>query len=468
MMRFANYTAVFVGALLLIVRPFVLAKLRSPRSHRVVGRFSLVATVSLCMVVCVSLYYFSTTAYIGANSILYDWDAQYWYAGGKTWLAGESPYDTNAFKRVWINELGEASLPSRWGVAFVYPPTLLLIGIPMALLPWSLAAPALRIASVLSFIGIILMAVRLGGGAGSRPWRELDTWVCAGMSCLLLSVSQTIYQGQVSLIVVFGMMLAFSASQGRSTAVVGVMGLLLASIKPQISLPLLIYVLVRGPHRHIVVGLLTTVAMSLALLVATPVTALVENVRTSLSVHMGEQDWNQLSRYDSLPSLLGTTPYAKGAAAAGIALGVLVAALLATRQRQVGLTGGRQTDRHVLHLLLALSVALMPLHWYDTVLYVPLVAHLAFDRSAWKKLLVIGAVFVHSYVWDKRLLILLNLPLHNLDLRRAMDFTNANFWLNASQWAAVMSGVVLALVAVFWLVHSREVSIVDSSRVSGG
>jgi hypothetical protein len=425
------------------------ARPRSPAVKVAVGGFCALALVSLC--------YFSLNPYyaVGNAPWLRDFDTRYWYAGGKCWLSGASPYDPVAFRQAWTEAFGEALIPA-YGLAFVYPPTLLLVAAPVSLLPWSMASLVVRLLGCGAFLGILWVSARLAGSAaGARP-APAEPWLYAGFSALLLPVSQTLFQGQTSLFVVLGIVLAVYAWT-RGSLLLLVAGCVLASMKPQISLLMLVYVLGAAGWRKAAAGAATVAGVSAALVLRVPTAGLLDQVRSSLEIH-GVQVFNQLDNYDSLAGLFGATPFGKAFQRGFIAAGVL-AALALVRSSRPG--DDRSTTLRRVLALAAVSMAVMPIHRYDATLYVLIVMALVTVAGLRDKILVIAAVFLHGYVWDGRVSTLLALPWSGFDVHRAME--RDNFGL-AGHASALVAGVILAILLALPDLRPRVSPIVQQPR----
>jgi len=68
---------------------------------------------------------------------IWDFDTRAWYTGGTCWWDGHSPYDREYYAETWTELYGA---PPHDQATFVYPPTMALISLPLALMPWPVAA----------------------------------------------------------------------------------------------------------------------------------------------------------------------------------------------------------------------------------------------------------------------------------------------------------------------------------------
>jgi hypothetical protein len=138
----------------------------------------------------------------------------------KYWLAGGNPY--SAFP----NNHGTMYLPG----AFAYPPPALLLGTPLALLPWWLSG-----------ILIVLLSI-----IGFEYWGRRSS----GRSCLLwlvlwLPFAQGLWIGQITLLSLVGLMLADMAYGERQDRRAGIL-LALALMKPQTVILPIAYMLIQA------------------------------------------------------------------------------------------------------------------------------------------------------------------------------------------------------------------------------
>lgn len=402
------------------------------------------SAVLLCVVACTVFFY---RAHVPSQSgVLYDFDARYWYVAGKCWLAGQSPYDTDAFSATWTRELGDHTRPT-YDTAFVYPPTMLLLGIPMACLSWDAARLALRLISCLAFFGSCFFSMGIVADCLERGWKCRELWFWAGCCGLLFSVSQALYQGQNSLIVLCGMTAMLYAWKRNSEGLF-LLGFLLASIKPQITVLVMLYVLARGGIAPVCRAAAAVGLISLALVAVVPHESIVPHVAESVRIHMQQQVFNQFNHYDTLPGLLGGTSAGPGVFVGGILAGCMIVVGLALLLRHRATDRLQVADVAGLQFVYALSVAVLPLHRYDTVLYVPLLISLPVVMGPGRRLLLGGTVLLHGCVWMGGLLKLgarcvLQLPPERIGL-----FVQQHYWDIASDSAAIMAGVVLMIVTL--------------------
>lgn len=177
-------------------------------------------------------------------------DGRYIYVSGACWLSGQSPYNVNAFGNVWekhmINEQirKEFTTDGDTIALFAYPPTLGIISIPLAFFSWEMAKHVLDLMNMLFLLLIAFFSAMLIRDLPQTQFHFGKIGIGIGLSCLIAAIPTTLFLGQTSLIALMGClgMIYFSQRQKFLTASLFVV---FASIKPHVSLLLVIYWLVR-------------------------------------------------------------------------------------------------------------------------------------------------------------------------------------------------------------------------------
>lgn len=316
--------------------------------------------VLLAMFLVVSFVFFIYMGNIkNYQGYAWDYDTRCWYTAGVCWWSGASPYDPDHYTAVWTDLFEE---PPRNKATFVYPPTMALISLPLALLPWPLAAWVFRCVSLLSAVGIGFFSWKLMASPdGHRPHREPSGWYW-GLCAYLASVTQCLTQGQCSLIVVCGCLAAWYGFRTRRR-VLFLAGFLVACIKPQVSLLPLVFILASGGVAWFAGGALVVMGFVALVLVIFPATHVIEEYDVALEHHLRYQEFNRWSRYCGVPALLGFTTAGKQAAISGVLLGLAGVAWIGTRARRMPDTI-RNYLRHG-QLVWVVAFAAMPIHIYD-------------------------------------------------------------------------------------------------------
>jgi len=198
---------------------------------------------------------------------LWAMDFEVFHAAGRTWLAGESPYDRAALDRHFPRE--QAYLP-----AFASPPAIAPFFMGLALMS---QRAAMRLLDVLG-----LVAVGLLGWITARMAREPITpglqpasakvfWYFPALFAFSSFTFQTVWLGQVSLITATALQAAWYLDRKRRPVAGGVC-LALASLKPQIMmLPLVWFLLEKRWRMVLVSGLAAGLLMTYPLLRGGPI-----------------------------------------------------------------------------------------------------------------------------------------------------------------------------------------------------
>lgn len=374
-----------------------------------------------------------------------DHDSKFWYVAGKCWLHGVSPYNHAAYLDVWHESLGPPTWG--WGRSFVYPPTMAIVAVPMALLPWSIAHHLYRLALLAAFGSICVFVVKLLREPDVAKKTSGDLWFYLALCAVLYPVSVNLAQGQSSPLVIWGMVAAFYGWHRRMTHWI-IIGVAFACIKPQLSLPLLVYLCCRQGFVPVAIG--AAIAGASALLAVLPgmSATFFSEYAGSMAVHTDNRE-NTWFYYDSLPSILGDTPVAVLAALVGVILACCGALWLAYRQpRFKRLDSGTDALRD-LQVLCALTAAMMPLHRYDSAVYLPVVASLVILPSRWQRLILAGAILLHGRTWF---------------VFTGFLMPGSDFWRGAgyaSVATALIAGLVVVLLAVFHRQDTRSAEVPD-------
>ena len=154
-----------------------------------------------------------------------------------------------------------------------------------------------------------------------------DLWV--GAAAGIPGVALTMFQGQMSLLVTLGVCLAWAGLRRGPTALV-LAGMFLASMKPQIAMVAVLFLVACFRDRRAWLGLLLAAATGALVLLWTTPAQLVADLSGSLAEHSA-QEFNLPDNYDSLVAHLGATTTlgralqwvgVLGGCAAAVALGV--------------------------------------------------------------------------------------------------------------------------------------------------
>jgi hypothetical protein len=164
------------------------------------------------------------------------------YVAGRCSTAGVSPYERAAYQQTWQNLETPAALVSTADFPFAYPPSWMPFCVGLSVLPWGAALALWKLTNVACLVGSVLLSFRLLQHHGLDPHDRYAAWCFALLLSPTLSVMTT---GQTSLFVVCMLVLAGHALwQGRA-ALAG-LPLALAMIKPQLAIPFVAFLCLRG------------------------------------------------------------------------------------------------------------------------------------------------------------------------------------------------------------------------------
>jgi hypothetical protein len=298
-------------------------------------------------------------------------DAPYWYVAARCWVSGSSPYELEQFRRVWTAEFGE-----RARGPFVYPPTASFVFIPMGLMGWDAARLYLDLVNVAALAAMIGALLLLGQRVGPDQRSRATIWLP-----LVLTSSATlsnVYTGQTSLIAACGICLVYAGSARRSEWLTFI-GYLLASMKPQLSLPAVAWAALLGPCWRGMVASVVASAGSLLLLLLgrSPVS---KGVLESLTANVALPE-NATSEQYGVGQALGALGLSLSAGRTLMLVGgIASAAILYLWLRARGIRPRALFDAPdggaalvaVLTTLVCLSFLAAPVHVYDLALLSPI------------------------------------------------------------------------------------------------
>jgi hypothetical protein len=357
-------------------------------------------------------------------------DGRFMYVAGTCWLHGESPYDRKVYQTRWMEEI--ESLPNppykamqqqdarpvdlqtleEHAVMFPYPPSIGVVVIPVALLPWDYAMHALAVLSLLcaglSIYYTVEIINRVMGSAQSGP---ILTVACGG--CFLFSaVPATSWTGQMSLISLLGCVGATHYALSRRYCLAGLF-ITLASIKPQMALLLILYLLVVSRDwRLLVYSSLICAAVSLGILLCggdlNPIPEFLDGL--ALRQQGGFNDPQLMGGAYWLVAQFVEQHVTLALSLIGIAATVLVSIYASSTSKSIfNPMQDRPPAARLQTLILWLAVVLlttifMPVHSYDRVIACILLIALAYVRLPVAAALIPGVVLIaRSINFDKLL-----------------------------------------------------------------
>ena len=174
---------------------------------------------------------------------------------------GLDPYSPRVIAQLWPREAGippflvreseNGTLPARRGIPSPYPPTGLPLLVPLALLPWRSAIVLWIALNVIAFGSILFSTL----GLVQTPLCSRRAAAIVLCALVLAPFHTAIAVGNIVLVVFALGMLACLCLERRSDVTAGFLLAAAAALKPTIALPFLIYFVVKGRWRALIVGL---------------------------------------------------------------------------------------------------------------------------------------------------------------------------------------------------------------------
>jgi hypothetical protein len=303
-------------------------------------------------------------------------------AAGRTWLKGGSPYDFATWNAEWTSIRPSGTLVSQ-PMPFVYPPHWAPIAVLAAAVPWPVASRAWDVVSVLSFAATAWCSLRLLGSAAPGAIRMPRTWASLGFAALNPAVRYSAWQSQMALFATVGIVGAFWAWHERRIVWLAVFTFL-ASLKPQLALPALVYLFFSGGHLGVLLGAVAATTVGLFAMIPSGLAALPAQMRHDYALHVAV-DFNGPAQFSNLLAFFpwpgGSRPFLSTSMAVGVAASLGL--VLATRQARRWNADLTLDPLWQLGIVVALTGALMPLHGYDLVIYTPLIVLAGELRWRW-------------------------------------------------------------------------------------
>ncbi len=239
--------------------------------------------ITTCLLAILSLVSFGIIG-VGRGDTSAFADVRYYYTAGGMFASGLNPYDIQGF-REYAGKLGlDANLSG-----YVYPPHSLILWLPLSWLPFDAAR---FVVTGTNFFLILSIAVLMARAYLLRVPLDGSNWQTAGavfVAAIIVGnpfATHLIWTGQNGILILACLLIALhEIKEGRFT-VAGVC-LALASVKPQLSVLVITWVLFAGHFRAIGVMILTIVALSLIPIATLGPTILMDWMR-SLSAYQLE------------------------------------------------------------------------------------------------------------------------------------------------------------------------------------
>lgn len=325
-------------------------------------------------------------------------DVRYWYISARLWLDGQNPYDYEVFRGFSRSHgLGEI-------FTFPYPPQIFVLGVLIAAFPFAIAKLAwtfLNLAAVvvLAYWGARLVRIR-AVAIGVAPSRIAD-WLIPAIIIGNPFTAHVVWTGQTSLIVAASLITGWQLVHGGSFLLGGLL-LAVATIKPQLSILIVLWLILNRHWRALATGGIGVLAFSAVPMSVVGPSATLLGWVDSLKAYQVEVA-SGLSYNLNLKSLLN-----------GLGFGLPPSSMLVFMLCAIGMTlvlwrlqNRRKLDQQdVLALLLGSSLLLTSGRDYDLVVLVPALSamwwHVRGDRlSQLVSTALMVALFVPHRVMEK-------------------------------------------------------------------
>ena len=307
-------------------------------------------------------------------------DFAFAYTAGLAWLHGASPYDVLRWHQEWvaIKPAFSAVVPSQ---PFLYPPSFALIAVPVALLPWLVAARLWDVVNVLAFAGLCVFSVRMlpaapGEAGEARELRQGSRqvpWLFLALAALLGALRWALSESQLVGVPALAIVAAFWAWHARRPGLLAVFAFV-AALKPHVALLPLAYLFLNGGAVAIALAAAAAVLVGVLAMLPSGLSALPGHVADAYAKHMAI-GFNGLDQFTSASALFATHDPQRVLFTLCPLLGLCVVAWLSVLRR----SGPRSADDPLfqplwqLSVVVAASAAFVPLHAYDLITYIPLV-----------------------------------------------------------------------------------------------
>lgn len=347
------------------------------QSHRQLARWFPILCLALATTYVVKAGFFT-------NGPAHHLDTKYFFVASRAWLEGGSPYDYSFYSEVYARYFDSGLAP------FVFPPPIAALCLPLGLFDWPAAQVIWDAINGLTLVALITTCLilrrqytREAHHNTHEPWASL--WLLLGLS--VTGIPGTLFIGQGALFATTGLALLFLSVRKKLIALT-VVGLLLASIKPQLTLVgVSLYMLLtfREYKWGWIVGA-TAISAVVTLVFLLDGSGPTE-FRESMSAHMG----SQVSHFTDITAMIGwssTMAWLAGGSKvagmwiAGALTGALSIALIVRYWAWKDQESNDQGTIRLLGMLFLLSMSVIPIKPYDLALVAP--AYCIFGRLEMK------------------------------------------------------------------------------------
>jgi len=157
-------------------------------------------------------------------------DFQAFWLVGKIWASGQNPYDLELFQKLFSETFHRSAGQLMW----VYPPYWFPLIVPFALLPFKIAFSIWKVLNLALLIGATHLIARALADVTRQRYISIFL-VGIGFGCLMRATPMTIWGGQTSILVYFGLSaIVFGLLKERAALVI--IGLVFLALKPHIGI----------------------------------------------------------------------------------------------------------------------------------------------------------------------------------------------------------------------------------------
>ncbi len=295
-------------------------------------------------------------------------DVRYWYVAAKAWLAGLNPYDHNVFQTL-ATESGLGDL-----MPFAYPPQSFAIGIYLAAFPFKISQLVWTITNVIAVILLSFFGVQLLKSRETNTEVEcsrLARWIIPAIIIGNPFTAHVLWTGQTAMVICVVLIGSWQLAYNGKPLLSGVL-LGFASIKPQLSVLVILWLFLEGHWRTLLTAGISMLAFSaVPILVVSPSKILSEWGNAMKAYQLDPAIASGLSYNTNLKSLLN-----------GLGLNLPPLSLLFFMLVAIVITfviwkmwrGGKLHRNDILGILLGLSLLLFFGRDYDIVVLVPILS----------------------------------------------------------------------------------------------
>lgn len=360
------------------------------------SRWLLVLSVSLAGV------YSLRSGFMGGGAARHI-DTAYFFAAGKCWVNGGSPYDFAFYSETFDTYFDIRRAP------FVFPPTIVFFCLPLGFVDWEIAQHLWDLFNALALAALIAVCLKLQNAYSTGPRVEpfASLWLLLGLT--ILGIPGTLLTGQAALFPALGIGLLLLGLKRASTWAI-VIGVILASIKPQLSLIVVGFLFFATFRRATTAWIIAATSIAVISLVVFSIGGHGwSDYLASLGLHLS----SDVAKFDDVTTMHGLASSFvsfTGSERMGLAMAQGVLGVLLVGFASAWLLGLKRLGRDgavavkMIVVLMLLSIIAMPIKAYDIAFLASaysLLGLLPLRQQAW---LLPGALLIWRVHWPPRIL----------------------------------------------------------------